>query len=507
MPAQAAAPAPSLTINEFTVQGNHLLSEDEVDAVVYPYLGPGQSLQSIDAARAALEKVYADKGYETVAVEIPPQHVSGGVVILQVVEEKVGRLHVNGSRYFSLDKIKAQAPSLAPGTVPNFKKIPHDIIALNSWPDRQVVPALRAGVAPNTVDVDLNVKDTPPLHGSLELNNRYSQGTTPLRIDASLSYGNLFQRGDTVSISYEIAPENPKDAEVFSGSYLARLPNVDWASLLLYGLVSNSNVSTVGSTNVIGRGHVIGVRGVFTLPGGDGFYDTLSAGIDYKHFDQDVTLGGATLPTPVTYYPLTATYSASWQGSTGLTALNLTPVLNIRDIGSTPDQFDAKRYSTDKTSSGFIYLRGDAERTQELPRGLELYAKVQGQISSEPLVNTEQFSGGGQDTVRGYLESEVLGDNALLGSVELRSPSLAYLLGAKADDWRLFGFAEGGQLNILQPLPEQQAVFDLASVGLGTRIKLFNHLNGQVDMAVPLVTSVLTKAYQPRAEFRVWVAF
>ena len=505
--AETVAPPQALTINEFTVRGNHLLSEDDVDAAVYPYLGPGQTLQSIDAARAALEKIYADRGYQTVAVEIPPQHVTGGVVVLQVVEEKVGRLHVNGSHYFSLDKIKSQAPSLSPGTVPNFKKIPHDIVALNSWPDRQVVPALRAGVAPNTVDVDLNVKDSLPLHGSLELNNRYSQGTTPLRLDASLSYDNLFQRGDTVSFSYEVAPENPRDAEVFSGSYLARLPNIDWASLLLYGLVSNSDVATLGSTNVIGKGHVIGVRGVFTLPGGDGFYHTLSAGIDYKHFDQDVTLGGATLPTPVTYYPLTATYSASWQGGTGLTELNLTPVLNIRNLGSTPDQFDAKRFSTDKTSSGFIYLRGDAERTQELPGKFELSAKVQGQISSEPLVNTEQFSGGGQDTVRGYLESEVLGDNAILGSVELRSPSLAYLLGPRSDDWRLFGFAEGGQLNILQPLPEQQAVFDLASIGFGTRIKLVDHLNGQIDMALPLVTSVLTKAYQPRVEFRVWVAF
>ena len=506
-PAVQSAPSPTLTINEFTVRGNHLLSEDDVDAAVYPYLGPGQTIQSVDAARAALEKVYADKGYQTVAVEIPPQHVAGGVVVLQVVEEKVGRLHVNGSRYFSLNKIKAQAPSLAPGTVPNFKKIPHDIIALNSWQDRQVVPVLRAGVAPNTVDVDLNVKDTLPLHGSLELNNRYSQGTTPLRVDASLSYDNLFQRGDTVSVSYEIAPENPKDAEVFSGSYLAHLPNIDSVSLLLYGLVSNSNVATVGSTNVIGRGHVVGLRGIFTLPGGDGFYDTLSAGVDYKHFDQDVTLGGATLPTPVTYYPLTATYSASWQGGTGLTELNLTPVLNIRSLGSTPAQFDAKRFSTNKTSSGFIYLRGDAERTQQLPRGLELYLKVQGQISSAPLVNTEQFSGGGQDTVRGYLESEVLGDNAVLGSVELRSPSLAYLLGPKVNEWRLFGFTEGGQLNILQPLPEQQAVFDLASVGLGTRIRLADHVNGQVDVALPLVTSVLTKAYHPRVEFRAWVAF
>ncbi len=502
--ATPAAPAPaSLTINEFTVTGNHLLSEDDVDAAVYPYLGPGQTIKSVDAARAALQKLYDDKGYQTVAVEIPPQHVSGGVVILQVLETPVGRLRVNGARYFSLNKIKSQAPSLAPGTVPNFNRIKHDIVALNQWPDRQVIPTLQAGVAPGTVDVDLNVKDKLPLHASLELNNRYSADTKPLRLDASLSYDDLFQRGDAISLSYQIAPQNPKDAEVFSGSYLARVPGIDWATLLLYGLVSNSNVSTVGSTNVVGKGQVVGARGIFTLPGGEGFFDTLSAGIDDKHFDQNVTLGGATLPTPITYYPLTAQYSATWQGASGQTQLDIGPTFSVRGLGSDPGTFDNKRYQSE---SNFIYVRGDLSRLQTLPFGAQLFGKTQFQLSNEPLVNSEQFSAGGQDTVRGYLESEVLGDNAIIGSLEIRTPPIT-LLGPKVNDWRGFMFAEGGQASILQPLPEQQAIFDLASIGAGMRIELVDHLNGSIDLALPLITSTNTKAGHPRVEFRVWAAF
>jgi hemolysin activation/secretion protein len=507
-PRNAAAATPqTLEINEYTVEGNHLLTEDEVDTAVYPYLGPGQTIQSVDAARAALQKAYADKGYQTVGVEIPPQHVMGGVVVLQVIEEPVGHLHVNGSRYFSLNEIKSEAPSLAPGKVPNFKKIPHDIIALNDWPDRQVTPTLQAGVKPRTVDVGLNVKDSLPLHASLELNNRYNQSTTPLRINASVSYDNLFQLGHAISLSFQIAPQRPDDAEVFSGSYLARIPNVDWLTLLLYGLDSNSNVSTVGNTNVIGKGQVIGARAILSLPGGAGFYQTLSAGIDYKHFDQDVGLSGSSLATPVTYYPVTATYSASWQGATGLTQFDFGPTFNIRNIGSNPSEFDAKRYSTLKTASGFIYVRGDLSRTQDLPGGYQLFAKIQGQLSNQPLVNSEEFSVGGLDTVRGYLESEVLGDDAILGSVEIQTPSLAQFLGPKVNDWRLFAFSEGGQANILEPLSQQQAVFNLASLGIGSTIQLINHLNGAVDFSLPLVTSVVTKAYQPRVEFRVWVEF
>ena len=509
--AAASAPAPSqtLTINEYTVEGNHILTEDEIDNAVYPYLGPGQTIHSVDAARAALQKIYSDKGYQTVEVEIPPQHVHDGIVVLKIVEGKIGRLDVNGSRYFSLNEIKSEAPSLKPGTVPNFKAVTKDIVGLNSWPDRQVTPALKAGKTPGTVDVDLNVKDTLPLHGSFGLDNRYSADTKPLRLDASLSYDNLWQRGDSISVSYEVAPQHSPDAEVFSASYLAHVPNVDWASLLLYGLVSNSNVSTVGSTNVVGKGHVIGARGIFTLPGGSGFFDTLSAGIDYKHFDQNVTIGSDTLPTPVTYFPVTATYSATWQGAgDDATQLDLAPTFGIRGIGSDPSAFDAKRYDA---QGNFFYVKGDLSRLQTLPAGFQLYGKAQWQIANQPLLNSEQFSGGGQDTVRGYLESEVLGDDAILGSLELRTPSLSGFLGAdvvsKVQDWRVFTWVEGGQLNILDPLSEQQSVFNLASIGVGTRIKLVNHLNGMVDLAVPLVSSVNTKARDPRVEFHVWVEF
>jgi hemolysin activation/secretion protein len=500
----APAGAPTLTINEYTVTGNHLLTELEVDTAVYPYLGSGQTVQSVDRARAALQKVYADKGYQTVAVEIPPQHVVGGVVILQVVEEKIGRLHVNGSRYFSLNKIKSQAPSLAPGQVPNFNAIKHDIVALNQWPDRQVIPTLQAGIRPQTIDVDLNVKDSLPLHGTLSLDNRYSADTTPLRLDASLTYDNLFQRGDTVNIAFQVAPERPADALVFSGSYLARIPDEDWLTLLLYGLVSNSKVSTVGSTNVVGRGQVAGIRALATLPGGNGFFDTLSAGIDYKHFDQDVGLGGATLASPITYEPFTATYSANWQADSSTTALDIGPTLNIRGFGSNPTTFDNKRYDS---ASNFLYIRADLSRQQDLPENFQVFAKVQGQISDEPLVNSEQFSVGGQDTIRGYLESEVLGDDAMTGSVELRSPPLENDISPAVTDWRIFAFSEAGRAKILEPLPSQQSVFDLASIGIGTRMQLIDHLNGMVDVAVPLLTSVNTKAGQPRVEFKVWMQY
>ncbi len=478
----------------------------EVEEAVYPFMGPDRTTDDVEQARGALEKAYFAKGYQTVAVEIPPQRVQGGVVVLKVVEGKVGRLRVKGSRYFSLAEIKQEAPSLAEGQVPNFNDVSKDIVALNQQPDRRVTPALRAGTTPGTVDVDLNVEDTLPLHGSLELNNRYSQNTVPLRLNATLHYDNLWQLGHSINIGYQIAPEDPSSARVLSGSYLARFPEISWLSLLFYGVKNDSNVATVGDSNVVGRGKIFGTRAIVTLPGEQDFFHTLSAGIDYKHFDQNLSLGGASLATPITYYPVTITYTAALQGDESQTQLDAGITFGSRELGSGTGEFDAQRFDA---KGNFIYFKGDLERTQELPLGLQLHAKAQSQLANEPLVSTEEMSAGGLDTVRGYLESEVLGDSGIIGSIELRSPSLAAWtnerLGSGAvNEWRIYFFAEGGNLMINNPLAEQKSQFGLASVGIGTRVKMLDHWNGAFDFGVPLLSQVATPALFPRFTFRLW---
>src|ERR1700748_1011846 len=91
-----------LDINEYRIEGAHLLPQDVVEQAVYPYLGLGRTTDDVEKARAALEKAYNDAGYQTVGVEIPQQKVQAGVVTLRVVEGAIGKLRVNGSRFYSL---------------------------------------------------------------------------------------------------------------------------------------------------------------------------------------------------------------------------------------------------------------------------------------------------------------------------------------------------------------------------------------------------------------------
>ncbi|WP_322516776.1 ShlB/FhaC/HecB family hemolysin secretion/activation protein [Rhodopseudomonas palustris] len=517
-PAAQAQPAQRFDIHDFAVQGADKLPQIEIEEAVYPFLGPNKTAEDVEKARAALEKAYHDKGLQTVSVAVPPQNVGRKVVVLKVTELKVGRLRVKNSRYFDVGKIKRTAPSLKEGTVPNFKDVTKDIVALNQWPDRRVTPALRAGVAPGTVDVDLNVEDKAPIHASVEHNNRQSPSTTATRVNATVHYDNLWQLGHSASFTYQVAPERRQDAEVFSGSYLARLPNLDWINLLLYGVSSNSSVASVGGTNIVGPGQIIGTRAVMTLPGRDGFFHTLSAGLDYKHFEQTVALGADAFSSPVTYYPAVASYGATFQGENFTTQFNAAVTYNLRTLSSSAAEFDAKRYFA---SPSFTHFNVDVSHTQELPEGFQLWGKVQSQVADGPLVSSEQMSVGGLDSVRGYLESETLGDDGVVGNFEIRSLDVGSWLQSQMKDetglgtprfttfneWRVFGFADAGHASIQRPLPGQISSFDLWSYGIGSRFKVFSLINGVVVLSVPMKDQAYTRAGDPRFNFRVWGEF
>jgi hemolysin activation/secretion protein len=501
----SARPRPRiLDINEYRVVGARHLSDAELEGALDPFLGPGRALEDVEKARAALEKAYSDKGYQSVAAAIPQQTVRDGVVTLSVTEGTVGRLRVKGARWFLPSDIKGQAPSVAEGTVPNFNDLVRDIVALNQLPDRRVTPALRTGVNPGTVDVDLVVQDSLPLHGSLEVNNRYSGDTTRTRLNGSLHYDNLWQEGHSLTFSFQLAPKRLNDGKVFSGAYLARLAKVPWLSFTLNGLFQDSDVSTLGSIAVRGRGRVFGGRATFTLPSTTGFFHTVSTGLDYKHFDEGISLGSDALATPITYWPMTAQYGATWSRESSQTQLGTSAVFNFRDLSSGADQFDAKRF---KASGGFMYLRGELSRIEEL-RGTQLAARLSGQYSPDPLVGSEQFTIGGSESVRGYVESQGAGDYGGLFSVELRSPSLASWFGRPTlNEWRLHAFVEGGWVGTREPLPEQKSWSRLSSVGGGTRVKLLEHVSGSLDVGVPLRSEGGTRAHHPRVHFRLWSEF
>ena len=527
------APAPRLFIREYRVTGAKQLPRLEIERAVYPFLGPARTRADVDQACAALQEVYRSHGYQTVVVAAaenqPAARVRAGIIELQVQEGTVGRLRVVGARFSSPKAIAAEAPSLAEGRVPDFQALPGDFLALNQVPGRQIMPELRPGSIPGTVDVDLKVAERLPVRAGVELNNRYSADTTKLRLNASFGLQNLWQAGHTFGLSYQVAPERRQDSEVFSGYYQLPLGRSGATSLMLQGTKQNSDVSTLGAVAVSGRGTTAGIRLLQTLPvpeqaaepapakgdkaAASRFFHSVSFGLDYKRYNQRLTLaptdptatGDAAAPkilfTPTTQFPLAATYSLYWQTGRWTTEFNTGATLHLRGLGSTGAEFNDSRYLAD---GGFFYYRADLTETVRLPWDFRVQTKLQGQVADRPLLSAEQSSGGGLGTVRGYYEAEASGDNAAFASLELRSPSL---LPARWGEWRFHGFVDWGWLGSNNPLPEEISQRRLLSYGGGTRFQIGQWFTGSLDIGVPLLDGPRSKTDDVRVTFRAGVDY
>ena len=117
------------------------------------------------------------------------------------------------------------------------------------------------------------------------------------------------------------------------------------------------------------------------------------------------------------------------------------------------NRFDAR--------GNYLYATGGVQRTQDLIAGTKLHVKVDGQVSDAPLINNEQFAGGGLESVRGYRETEALGDSAEHSTVELLAPEIAASHGVGNGKLSVhpFVFFDQAHLFVLDALPEQAGSF------------------------------------------------
>jgi hemolysin activation/secretion protein len=506
----AAVPAdePRVDILNYRIEGNTVLPRVAVEKAVMPFLGPKRPRSDVEAARAALEKTYRDLGYETVAVEIPEQEVRGGVIRLNVTELRVGRLRATGALHFSPDAIKRRVPALAEGTVPNYRQVSEQIARLNKSSDRLVSPTLRAGDTPGTVDVDLQVDDHSPLHGSFELNDRNSSRTERLRASASVRYANLFQLGHSLSLQGQMTPTKPGESWAVSGSYVAPIGSSGF-TVLGYGVHSNSDVSAIGGIGVLGSGDIVGLRGLYGFTSGPATSPTvyqLIMGVDYKSFHESLILGADTAATPISYFPVTAQYSIAKHREQDDLSLSLTLTAGIRGLDASDLEFRLKRFNA---SASWATLRTDVSYMYKLPGDWRARANIAAQIASGPLISNEQFAAGGVDSVRGYYESQELGDDGASAQLQFETPSLAgKRLGI--NDLRLFAFADGAMLRVRDPLSSQVPTSRLLSVGGGISLRAFDYLNLSTLLAAPLreKSSVpMDIGNSLRGQFRLWAEF
>src|SRR5690349_6377205 len=82
----ADPPAMHFSVKTVHVQGNTLLPEKELQAIIEPLVGNERTLIDLDRATAAMQQAYRKAGYGGVVVFVPEQELGAGEIILRVVE-------------------------------------------------------------------------------------------------------------------------------------------------------------------------------------------------------------------------------------------------------------------------------------------------------------------------------------------------------------------------------------------------------------------------------------
>lgn len=477
-------------IFEYRVLGNSVLPAIELETTLYPLLGEHKTLTDVEQARTTLERLYKDRGYGTVFVDIPEQSVADGIVRLNVTEGTINRVQVTGSRFFSNREIRAAVPAAQPGVVPHLPTVQDEITALNrQTSDRSVVPVMRAGPRPGTVDLRLQVSDELPVHGSVEVNNQYTKDTSKIRTAASVSYDHVLARMDSLAVQYQTSPEELEEVSVWAGSYTTRLPD-GLSKLALFFISSDSDVATVGdadaSISVLGRGKIFGARYVNPFHSDAASTHVFIGSAEYKDFEESV-FSEDFLRTPISYVNLSAGHTSAWRFDRQQFALASSVGFGVRGMANSSEEFRIKR---SHGNPNYWVLRMDGSWSRVLPWNMSARLRAAGQYALEPIISNEQFSIAGADGTRGYLEAEQLGDVGIKSSFEFGLPPLRLL--TERINIGTFLFYDFGRMTRIEPLRAltgeltETPDHTLRSAGAGLEFNAFDFLTGSLSWAYPL---------------------
>jgi hemolysin activation/secretion protein len=482
-PSTDVAPSPRFDISRFEVVGNTLLEAGDIEAAVTRYVGKQKDFSDIQRALETLEQVYRDRGYGVAQVLLPEQDISRGVVRLRVIEPKIGKVTVEGNKFFNDANVRRSLPGIQSGTTPNSRLMAQNLQLLAEHPAKQTTVLLRAGETESVVDATIKVTDEGPLRFVATMDNSGTTDTGRFRTGIAMQHSNVFNRDHVLSLQYVTNPENPSKVQIYGMGY--RIPFYgNYSSLEFFAGYSDVNSGTLqGLFNVSGSGTIMGTRYNFYLPKLGEYEHKVSLGLDYRAFQNQVNpLGGTgTLVPDVTVMPASITYSGLWRMRTSELGYYLAYSANIPGSNDGGDNsFRALR--ADSTATYRIWRWG-ATYSRTLPGEWQFRGVINGQYTGAALVPGEQFGFGGPDSVRGFNVREISNDKGYAASVEVYTPELGAKFGWKDIKMRLLGFYDAGSTGRNSVQPGESFGQSGSSVGVGMRMTYGKHVNVRLDFA------------------------
>lgn len=435
----------------------------------------------------------------------------GDVLLYQVSdqeeEEKENDKQEFEGRYYSRNQILRKV-DFETGRPFNYNRFYDRMFFINTLPDitmdGELVIRQDEETRDRFVDMELEVEESLPLHGTVGIDNTGTEVTDEWRTTATLQYLNLTKNFDVLSLdtAYSL------DGSLYSGAGSYYLPfdflNTSMGVTAFGGYSKQEVEEIVTDIDIESEGWFYGLELRADILEFSRYEFSTSLEVVTRYTENQILFRGLAFPTELTIAPITAGLDYSETEEDRLGGRNfISYSFSINRggfLGSDgDDEFAAARVEAE---ADYTLHRLQAARIQRLFGGKGnwlLYLRGSGQYTDDPLVPSEQLAMGGMNTVRGYNEREVIGDLGYLATVELRTPLINRTLfgvepkmdfqGEEIRPWetlQLVSFADYGYLERLEAQPGEFSDLSLFGAGAGLRFSAGEFMQLRIDYGFAL---------------------
>ena len=474
-----------IPVKRIDILGSSILTSVEIESLVAPLQNKSVTLNQLQEVTDKISQIYQDRNYITSRAVLIPQDIKDGIVTIQVREGSLERVDVKraGDLVGRLNDSYIRDRVLQAGATPlNFANLEDALQLLRADPLIGDIRAnLTTGSQANQSILQITVSEAKSFSIRPFFDNYGNTSTGIYRIGVNLQELNTTGNGDSILVGYTRSgsadiyqlnyqyPINPQGGTLgfnFSaGQSPITEPPFDSLNILTdsqtYELAyrqpllrSPREEFAIGiSTAFENSGSYFGDRSFnfqnFKFDDGRSQSRVLRLSQDYLSRD------------PIGAWVLRSTFNM------GLNVLGAT----IRNDGS-PD-------------GRFFYWGGQVLRVQRIgtDRDTLAFFRLNMQFSGDQLLSLNRFSIGGAQSIRGYRQNQLTGDNGIQASVELQFPVARDEEGLATV--KLLPFVEAG--TIWNSSGVNSTNQSLIGLGLGATYQPMRNLLLRLDYGIPLV--------------------
>jgi hemolysin activation/secretion protein len=187
-------------IRAFTYSGNTLITSNALNEALVKWTNREVQLSELADITSAIQDFYFKNG-RLAAANIPPQEVINGVVLIQILEAKLGAIAVDpndlkAARFSPLRAQKYFLVRTSDSTFINVKNIERSLTLLNEVPGVRAEGAFEPGEAHGYSNFRVRLYDLPLTTGHMAASNYGSSSTGSGQLIANLSVNNPFGLGE-----------------------------------------------------------------------------------------------------------------------------------------------------------------------------------------------------------------------------------------------------------------------------------------------------------------------